>query len=112
MEIDIDQCKENDLIKRVISKSGLPINIIKFLLRLSDTIYINSINYNVSIEDNGAILLLISSKPQNKTGIFNTFSLANILQKLRDMDKESDDVGSRLIVEDNMIQILVGEEKS
>lgn len=107
MEIDIEQCKENDLIKRMISKSGLPIKIIKLLLRLSDTIYINSINYNVSIGENGAILLLISSKPQNKTGIFNTFSLANVLQKLRDMDKENDDINSWIIVEDNMIQIRI-----
>ncbi|MGZ7047578.1 MAG: hypothetical protein ACXVHY_00630 [Methanobacterium sp.] len=107
MEISIEQCKENDLIKRVISNSGLPIKLIKFLLRLSDTIYINSINYNVIIENDGAILLLISSKPENKTGIFNTYSLANVLQKLRDMDKENDNINSRIILEENTIQIKV-----
>ncbi|MGZ7070086.1 MAG: hypothetical protein ACXVHN_04650 [Methanobacterium sp.] len=107
MEISIEQCKENDLIKRVISNSGLPIKLIKFLLRISDTIYINSINYNVIIENDGAILLLISSKPENKTGIFNTYSLANVLQKLRDMDKENDNINSRIILEENTIQIKV-----
>ncbi|MGZ7116785.1 MAG: hypothetical protein ACXVHS_04950 [Methanobacterium sp.] len=107
MEISIEQCKENDLIKRVISNSGLPIKLIKFLLRISDTIYINSINYNVIIENDGAILLLISSKPENKTGIFNTYSLANVLQKLRDMDKENDNINSRITLEENTIQIKV-----
>lgn len=52
MDIDIEQCRENDKIKEVISKSGLPVKYIKLLLRLSDTIYINGINYNVMVEVN------------------------------------------------------------
>ena len=49
MDIDVEQCRENDIIKDIISKSGLPIKHIKLLLRLSDSIYINAINYNVAI---------------------------------------------------------------
>ena len=49
MDIDVEQCRENDIIKDIISKSGLPIKHIKLLLRLSDAIYINAINYNVAI---------------------------------------------------------------
>lgn len=107
MEISIEQCRENDLIKRIISKSGLPIKLIKLLLRLSDAIYINAINYNVTIDNNGATLLLISSKPENKTGNFNTISLTNVLYKLRDIEKENDDINTKIKVEDNMVQIIV-----
>ncbi|MDI6723215.1 MAG: hypothetical protein QMD61_01065 [Methanobacterium sp.] len=105
MDIDIEQCRENDLIKRIISKSGLPIKLIKLLLRLSDAIYINGINYNVTIHDNGATMLLISSKPENKTGYFHTISLSNAFYKLRDIEKENDDIKTEIIVEENMIQI-------
>ncbi|MGZ7210164.1 MAG: hypothetical protein ACXVHV_09820, partial [Methanobacterium sp.] len=90
MEIDIEQCRENDLIKRIISKSELPIKLIKILLRLSDAIYINGINYNVMTQGKGATLLLISSKPENITGEFHTISLSNVFYKLRDMEKEND----------------------
>lgn len=107
MEISIEQCRENDLIKRIISKSGLPIKLIKLLLRLSDAIYINAINYNVTIDNDGATLLLISSKPENKTGNFNTISLTNVLYKLRDIEKENDDINTKIKVEDNMVQIIV-----
>ena len=64
MEINIEQCRENDKIKDVISKSGLPIKHIKLLLRISDAIYINAINNNVSIDGSLVKLLLISSKPE------------------------------------------------
>lgn len=107
MDIDIQQCRENDLIKRIISKSELPIKLIKLLLRLSDTIYINGINYNVNIQEKGAILVLISSKPENKTGDFHTISLSNIFYKLRDIEKENDDLKTKIKVEENMIQIIV-----
>ena len=36
LEIDVEQCRENDKVKEIISKSGLPIKYIKLLLRLSD----------------------------------------------------------------------------
>jgi len=107
MDIDIEQCRENDLIKRIISKSELPVKLIKLLLRLSDVIYINAINYNVTIEDKEAILLLISSKPENKTGLFHPFSLSNVLNKVRDIEKENDDIITKIRVQENMIQIIV-----
>lgn len=107
MEIDIEQCRENDLIKRIISKSELPIKLIKLLLRLSDAIYINAINYNVTVHDNGAILVLISSKPENKTGYFHTISLSNVLYKLRDIEKENEDINSKLKIQEDMIHIIV-----
>lgn len=110
MDIDIEQCRENDKIKEIISKSGLPIKHIKLLLRVSDAIYINAINYNVNINDGEVIILLISSKPENKTGVFNTTSLNNVLYKLRDIEKENDDIRTRCVVEDNMIQILMDIE--
>jgi hypothetical protein len=109
MDIDIEQCRENDLIKRIISKSELPIKLIKLLLRLSDAIYINAINYNVTIQDNGATLLLISSKPENKKGDFHTISLSNVFYKLRDIEKENEDVKTKIKTDENMIQIIINE---
>lgn len=108
MEVDVEQCRENDLIKKIISESGLPIKLIKILLRLSDVIYINGINYNVTIHDNSASLLLISSKPENKTGNFRTISLSNVFYKLRDIEKENEDIKTKLKVRENMIQIIIG----
>lgn len=107
VDIDIEQCRENDKIKEIISKSGLPIKHIKLLLRLSDTIYINSINYNVNIGDNKAIILLISSKPQNETGKFNTLSLGNVYYKLRDIEKENDDLETYSEVTDGLLKIVI-----
>lgn len=107
MNIDVDQCKENDLIKRIISKSELPVKLIKLLLRLSDEIYINGVNYNVLIQDKGATLLLISSKPGNKTGYFHTMSISNIFYRLRNMEKENHDLKTKVRVHQNMIQIMV-----
>lgn len=107
MEIDVEQCRENDLIKKIISESGLPIKLIKILLRLSDAIYINGINYNVTIHDNSASLLLISSKPENNTGSFHTISLANVFYKLRDIEKENEDIKTKLEAHENLIQIIL-----
>ncbi len=107
MDIDIEQCRENDKIKEIISSSGLPIKHIKLLLRLSDTIYINAINYNVVVNGNSVTILLISSKPENKTGVFNTFSIANILHKLREMEKEHDDMQTHCVVDGDIFKILV-----
>ena len=107
MKVDIEQCRENDLIKRIISQSGLPIKLIKILLRFSDSIYINSINYNVTIQDNGATLLLISSKPENTTGEFHTIALSNVFYKLRDLEKENNDIETKIKTEENMIQIKI-----
>ena len=107
MEINIEQCRQNDKIKDVISKSSLPIKYIKLLLRISDAIYINAINYNVSIDDNIVSILLISSKPENKKGSFNTISLTNILFRIKDMEKENKDVKTQCVVNDGMIQILI-----
>jgi hypothetical protein len=107
MDVDVEQCRENDLIKKIISESGLPIKLIKLLLRLSDAIYINGINYNVITHDNGASLILISSKPENKTGNFHTISLSNVFYKLRDIEKENEDIKTKLEVQENMIQIVL-----
>ena len=107
MKIDIEQCRENDMIKDVISKSSLPIKYIKLLLRISDAIYLNSINYNVSIDNNVVKILLISSKPENQTGIFNTTSLTNILYRIKDMERENNDVQTNVLAPDDMLQVNV-----
>ena len=106
LDIDVEQCRENDKIKRIISKSGLSIKYIKLLLRLSDTIYINGINYNVSIENGVANILLISSKPANKMGVFNTISLANVIYKLRDMDSKNEDIETVCEIKDGMLNVI------
>jgi hypothetical protein len=107
MEINIEQCRENDKIKDLISRSGLPIKHIKLLLRISDVIYINAVNYNVSVEDDIVKILLISSKPENATGSFNTISLTNILYRVKDMERENEDVETRCTVIDGMLQVLI-----
>jgi hypothetical protein len=107
MDIDIEQCRENDKIKEIISTSGLPIKHIKLLLRLSDTIYINALNYNVVVEGNQVSILLISSKPDNITGVFNTFSITNVLYKLREMEKEHDDINTHCEVDGDLFKIMI-----
>ena len=107
MKIDIEQCRQNDKIKDVISKSGLPIKDIKLLLRISDAIYINAINYNVAIDGSLVKLLLISSKPENQKGTFNTTSLTNVLYRIKDMENDNNDVKTKCIVIDGMLQVLV-----
>ena len=107
MEINIEQCRENDKIKDVISKSGLPIKHIKLLLRISDAIYINAINYNVAIDGSLVKLLLISSKPENQKGTFNTTSLTNILYRIKDMEKDNIDVKTKCIIIDGMLQVVI-----
>jgi hypothetical protein len=107
MKIDIEQCRENDKIKAVISQSGLPIKQIKLLLRITDAIYINAINYNVYIEDNIVSILLISSKPENKTGVFNTISLTNVLYRIKEMERDNDDIISKCIIIDDMLKVQV-----
>ncbi|HMK53752.1 MAG TPA: hypothetical protein VK444_03140 [Methanobacteriaceae archaeon] len=107
MDIDIEQCRENDKIKEIISSSELPIKHIKLLLRLSDAIYINAINYNVSVEDKKVIILLISSKPDNNTGVFNTISLTNVLYRLKEIQKENDDIKTICEVEEDMLKVVI-----
>jgi hypothetical protein len=107
MEIDIEQCRQNDVIKDVISRSKLPIKHIKLLLRISDAIYINAINYNVAIDDSIVAILLISSKPENIKGIFNTTSLTNVLFRIKDMEKENIDIKTQCIVQDDMLKVIV-----
>ena len=107
MDIDIEQCRENDKIKDIISKSGLPIKYIKLLLRLSDSIYLNALNYNVQIEGKTVSILLISSKPENKSGVFNTTSLTNVFYRLREMERENKDISSLCKIEEEMIHILI-----
>jgi hypothetical protein len=107
MDINIEQCRENDKIKDVISKSGFPIKHIKLLLRISDAIYINAINYNVSIDDNIIKMLLISSKPENQKGNFNTTSLTNVLYRIKDMERDNKDVKTKCIIIDGMLQVQV-----
>ncbi|MGB9201031.1 hypothetical protein [Methanobacterium sp.] len=107
MEINIEQCRQNDKIKDVISKSNLPIKYIKLMLRISDAIYINAINYNVAIEEGIVSILLISSKPENKKGSFNTISLTNVLYRIKDMEKENRDVKTKCVIVDDMLQVIV-----
>ncbi len=107
MEIDIEQCRENDKIKEIISKSNLPIKHIKLLLRLSDLIYLNMINYNVIIDDGRAKILLISSKSENKIGVFNTSSLGNVLYKIKDIEKENEDIKTKCSMKNNMLQVTI-----
>lgn len=107
MDINIEQCRENDKIKEIISQSKLPIKYIKLLLRISDTIYLNAINYNVQIEGRNVSIILISSKPENKTGIFNTISLTNIFYKIREMERENKDMNSFCKVDDDVINIQI-----
>ncbi|MEN6330315.1 MAG: hypothetical protein ABFC91_08510 [Methanobacteriaceae archaeon] len=110
MDIDIEQCRENDKIKEIISNSGLPIKHIKLLLRLSDAIYINAINYNVTVEDNRVNIIFISSKPENKTGLFNTISLTNVLFRLKEIERDNDDLNTFCEVEDKMIKAIIDLE--
>lgn len=105
VDIDIEQCRENDKIKEIISKSGLPIKHIKLLLRISDVIYINAINYNVTVENGRVSILLISSKPKNKTGYFNTTSLAIILNRIMDMDREYEDISTWCEIEEGVLKV-------
>lgn len=107
LEIDIEQCRENDKIKEIITKSDISIKHMKVLLRLCDTIYIHGINYNIIIEGQKVIILLISSKPENKTGEFHTTSLGTVLYRMRDIEMNNEDISSRCLTEDNMIQIII-----
>ncbi|MDI9614335.1 MULTISPECIES: hypothetical protein [unclassified Methanothermobacter] len=107
MDIDIEQCRENDKIKEIISSSGLPIKYIKLLLRLSDGIYINGVNYNVKITDDGVSILLISSKPDNRTGVFRTGALTNIFYRIREIEKENEEIETETRVSDGLIEVRI-----
>lgn len=107
MDIDIEQCRENDKIKEIISKSGLSIKHIKLLLRVSDVIYINAINYNVQVSDDKVIILLHSSKPQNKMGVFNTTSLAIVLNRLMDIEKDYEELSTWCEIEYDILKVVI-----
>ncbi|MEJ8542942.1 hypothetical protein U2150_05505 [Methanothermobacter wolfeii] len=107
MDIDIEQCRENNKIKEIISKSGLPVKYIKLLLRLSDGIYINAVNYNVRITDDGVSIILISSKPENITGRFTTGALTNIFYRVRELEKEHEEIETECHVRDNLLEIRI-----
>jgi len=107
VEISVEQCRENDRIKQIISKSGLPIKYIKLLLRISDAIYINAVNYNVSIDNSTVTILLISSKLENKKGTFNTISLNNIFYRLTQMSKENAEVKTFCEVEEGLLKVTI-----
>lgn len=107
MEIDIEQCRENDKIKEIISKSGLSIKHIKLLQRVSDVIYINAINYNVMVEGDLVTILLLSSKPKNKMGSFNTTSLAIILNRIMDIEKDYEELKTWCQIETNILKIEI-----
>jgi len=107
VEIDLEQCRENDKIKEIISKSQLPIKYIKLLLRLSDGIYLNAINYNVAINNNTINITLISSKPDNENGFFNNTSLTNIFYKLREMERENPEIQTSCQIDNNLINLVI-----
>jgi hypothetical protein len=107
LNIDVEQCRENDKIKEIISSSALPIKHIKLLLRLSDAVYLNAFNYNVVIDDNKTTFVLISSKPDNKTGAFNTTSLSNVLYKLRELKRENKEINTHCQIKDQLLNIVI-----
>jgi hypothetical protein len=59
----------------------------------------------VVVDGNHVVILLISSKPDNVTGCFNTFSITNVLLKLRGMEKEHDDIKTHCEVDDGLFKI-------
>jgi hypothetical protein len=61
----------------------------------------------VVIDSNQVLVLLISSKPDNLTGVFNTFSITNVLDKLREMEKEHDDMKTHCEVDGDLFKILI-----
>jgi len=107
LNIDLEQCRENDKIKEIISSSNLPIKHIKLLLRLSDTVYLNALNYNVTIDDDTTTFILISSKPGNNPGSFNTTSLSNVLYKLRELQKDNKELKSECHIQDQVLKIII-----
>jgi hypothetical protein len=107
MDIDIEQCRENDKIKDIISKSGLSIKYIKLLLRISDVIYINAINYNVQVSDDRVTILLLSSKPENKMGLFNTTSLAIILNRIKDIERDYEELQTWCQIENDIMKVEI-----
>lgn len=107
VEIDIEQCRENDKIKKIISTSNLPIKYMKILLRLSDSIYLNAMHYNIKIENKKVSIILISSKPHYKSGQFNTTSLTNVLYKLREMERENEEIITACEVKNDLFHILI-----
>jgi hypothetical protein len=108
LNIDLEQCRENDKIKEIISSSNLPIKHIKLLLRLSDAVYLNALNYNVVIDGDKTKFVIISSKPDNKPGVFNTTSLSNVLFKLRELKRENKDIKTKCQIEDQLLNIIIG----
>jgi hypothetical protein len=107
MDIDIEQCRENDKIKDIISKSGLSIKHIKLLLRISDVIYINAINYNVQVSDDRVTILLLSSKPENKMGLFNTTSLAIVLNRIKDIERDYEELQTWCQIENDVMMVEI-----
>ncbi len=105
VDVDIEQCRENDKIKELISTSGLPIKYIKILQRLADSIYLNAINYNVKIEDGGVSIILVSSKGENSFGKFTTSALTNVLYRIRELEKEHEDINTKCIIHDDILEI-------
>jgi hypothetical protein len=105
MDIDIEQCRENDKIKDIISKSGLSIKHIKLLLRVSDVIYINAINYNVQVSDDLVTILLLSSKPENKMGLFNITSLAIVLNRIKDIERDYEEMETWCQIENDVMKV-------
>ncbi|KUK01684.1 MAG: Uncharacterized protein XD44_0271 [Methanobacteriaceae archaeon 41_258] len=105
LDIDIEQCRENDKIKELISTSGLPIKYIKILLRLADAIYLNAINYNVRIKDGEVSILLVSSKGENEFGRFTTSALTNVFYRIRELEKKHEDIDTKCRVHDGILEV-------
>jgi hypothetical protein len=59
------------------------------------------------VEDNRFVILLISSKPDNKTGVFNTISLTNVLFRLKEMERDNDDLSTVCEIEDKMLKLTI-----
>jgi hypothetical protein len=105
LDVDIEQCRENDKIKELISTSGLPIKYIKILLRLADAIYLNAINYNVRIEDGEVSIILVSSKGEDNFGRFITSALTNVFYRIRELEKKHEDIHTKCIIHDDILEI-------
>ena len=57
--------------------------------------------------ENFILAMLISSKPENKTGEFHTIALSNVFYKLRDLEKENNGINTKIKTEESMIQIII-----
>jgi hypothetical protein len=59
------------------------------------------------VKEDRVTILLLSSKPENKMGSFNTTSLAIVLNRIMDIDKDYDELDTWCQIEDNILKIVI-----